>query len=74
MQAENSQATGNLSQRAYLLAESLRGGTHELLYLLFGVIGYILVGTVYVFLFPEDTVFPRYWLSVTAIIFSVYAI
>jgi hypothetical protein len=73
MQAENSQPVGSLSQRAYLIAESLRGGTRELLYLLFGMIGYTLIGTAYVFLVPEDTVFPRYWLSVTAIIFSVYA-
>jgi len=74
MQAENSEATDNLSQRAYLVAESLHVENRELFYLLLGIIGYILFGVWYVFSNPEDTVFPRYWLSVTAIIFSAYSI
>jgi hypothetical protein len=38
------------------------------------MIGYTWFGTWYVFSYPEDTVFPQYWLSFTAIVFSVYTI
>src|SRR6266487_2792131 len=73
MQKEQ-ESTLTISQRGYLIAKSLREKNRNLFYLLIGVIGYILFGTWFVFSYPDDTDFPKFWLAFTALVFSVYTI
>jgi hypothetical protein len=74
MQEDQQESSLSISQRGYLIAKSLREKNRNLFYLLIGMIGYTWFGTWYVFSYPEETVFPQYWLSLTAIVFSVYTI
>jgi hypothetical protein len=61
----------SLSQRAYILADSLRETTHTLFYLFIGIMIYVSFGVPEAYADNPDIDFFRFWITFIIIIFSV---